>query len=122
MDAIDSRLPHTADNVQWVCLRINLGNFDLFFFALQQLLLILRPGKNTSGDAEFRAWAEKALRVQGDVGTLADIPTNAFVNDDVVVDDDDDAVVVGDDDDVFDDDVDDDSDDDAPMVLAMSNE
>jgi len=26
LDAIDPQKPHTADNVQWVCLRINLGN------------------------------------------------------------------------------------------------
>ena len=116
MDAIDSRLPHTADNVQWcACALISVN----FFFALQQFVLILRSGKCTFGDAEFRAWAEKALRMQGDVGTLADISTTACVNNDVVVDvDDDDVVVVGDDD-VFDDDVvvdDDDDDDDAPMV------
>ena len=29
LDAIDSRLPHTADNVQWVCLRVNLGKSEI---------------------------------------------------------------------------------------------
>jgi hypothetical protein len=75
LDAIDSSLPHTADNVQWVCLRANLGK--TVFALLWQLLLIPRSGKRNFGDAQFRAWAEEALCKQGVVSTLADVPFNA---------------------------------------------
>ena len=82
------------------------------------MLLILCSGKRTFGDAEFRAWAEKALRIQGDVSTLDDVRFNArvkHVDDD---NDDDDVGDVGDDSDDDDDGGGDDSDDDAPMVMA----
>ncbi len=80
LDAIDSRLPHTADNVQWVCLRVNLGKSEICFFAVaiaSHVTLIPRSGKRTFDDAQFRAWAEGALRTQGVVSTLADVPFNA---------------------------------------------
>jgi hypothetical protein len=49
---------------------------------LWQLLFIPRSGKRTFGDAEFRAWAEEALRTQGVVSTLADVSFNARMKND----------------------------------------
>jgi hypothetical protein len=77
LDAIDPLLPHTADHVQWVRLRVNLGKSDFCFCAALATASHPRSGKRTFDDAQFRAWAEEALRTQGDVSTLADVPFNA---------------------------------------------
>ena len=74
LDAVDSSKPHTADNVQWVCARINFGKSRalLRFVCVRTDDDTLCTGKNTHSDDAFRAWARDAFRFSGDV-TMDDI-------------------------------------------------
>ena len=47
-------LPHSADNIQWVCTRVNLG-------------------KSKFTDEEFRVWAKAAFTWTGQPSSLQDI-------------------------------------------------
>ena len=87
LDAIDPGKPHTADNVQWVCVRINLGSA---LVCCCDTLLRLRlctcslatahprsTGKAALYDGDFRAWARDCLRFAGELVTLADTSVSA---------------------------------------------
>ncbi len=54
-------LPHSADNIQWVCMRVNLG-------------------KNQFSDGEFRVWAKAAFTWAGQPCSLQDINHSRNVN------------------------------------------
>ena len=77
LDAINPGFPHHRGNVQWTCLRINLGErgccAHMFAIALTH-----DAGKQLFPDVEFRDWARRALRFVGlPVTTLADISVMA---------------------------------------------
>ena len=46
LDAIVPGQPHSVDNIQWVCMRVNLA-------------------KNDFKDSEFKAWAKEGIHVVG---------------------------------------------------------
>ena len=54
LDAIIPGQPHSADNIQWVCVRLNLGKWQW-------------------SDAEFRVWAKAAFTRSGRPVSLQDI-------------------------------------------------
>ena len=57
-------LPHSADNIQWVCMRVNLG-------------------KNRFSDKEFRVWAKAEFTWSGQPRSLQDIHCNVAGQEDV---------------------------------------
>ena len=61
LDAIDPSLPHHRGNVQWTCLRVNLGERERCAHMFANALT-LDAGKQLYPDAEFRDWARRALR------------------------------------------------------------
>jgi hypothetical protein len=63
LDAIIPGQPHSADNIQWVCLRVNLGKW-------------------LWSDAEFRVWAKAAFTWSGRPGSIQDIDSNRNDNED----------------------------------------
>jgi hypothetical protein len=54
LDAIVPGLPHSVDNIQWVCLRVNMG-------------------KHLFNDKDFRVWAKAAFQWSGSPSSLQDI-------------------------------------------------
>jgi hypothetical protein len=57
-------LPHSADNIQWVCFRVNLG-------------------KSQFSDKEFRVWAKAAFTWSGQPRSLQDISFNVAGQEDI---------------------------------------
>jgi hypothetical protein len=57
LDAIIAGQPHSADNIQWVCVRLNLGKW-------------------LWSDSVFRVWAKAAFTWSGRPSSLQDICTS----------------------------------------------
>jgi hypothetical protein len=80
LDAIIPGQPHAADNIQWVCLRVNMG-------------------KRQCSDTEFRMWAKAAFTWSGRPESLLDIACNSNGDDCDTYYDDDESDIDGDSDD-----------------------